>query len=170
MPKLSLIYVNRFVLRGKETKVLLKKLKESLGLSLEPSKVKVEVVKSEDLILYLLNGSPAIMEKDGRLLPTLFFKELVQKLPTVCVDMGAIPAICRGADVMAPGVRRVEGDFGVGSYVKVVDEVHGKAIALGISLLSSIAIKGQRTGKVVEIFHFVGDKVWDLGKTVKPIS
>ncbi|MBS7610425.1 DUF1947 domain-containing protein [Candidatus Bathyarchaeota archaeon] len=157
-------------MRGKETKVLLKKLKESFGLSLEPSKVKVEVVKSDDLTLYLIDGSPALMEKDGHLLPTLFFQELVRRLPSVGVDMGAIPAICRGADVMAPGVRRVEGDFEVGSYVRVVDEVHGKAIALGISLLSSIAIKGQRTGKVVEIFHFVGDKVWNLGKTVKPIS
>jgi PUA domain protein len=164
------MHVKRFVLRGKETKIILRQIKEGFGVSLESAKVKVEVVKSGDLTMYLIDGSPVLMEKEGRLLPTLFFQKLLEDLPAIVVDMGAIPAICRGADVMAPGIRRVEGDFEGGSFVKVVDEVHGKAIALGISLLSSKEIEGQRSGKVVEVFHFVGDKVWNLAKTVKPIS
>ena len=45
--------------------------------------------------------------------------------------MGAIPYVCKGATVMAPGIVRVEGEFGKGDLVLIVDMKHGKALALG---------------------------------------
>ena len=65
-----------------------------------------------------------------RVLPTLLFTEFTAKAPKIVVDMGAIPYVCKGATVMAPGIVRVEGEFGKGDLVLIVDMKHGKALAL----------------------------------------
>jgi len=80
----------------------------------------------------------------------------------VVVDMGAIPHICNGADVMAPGVLRVEGEFSAGDLVLIVDERYGRPVAIGSALIDSEAVNSTKQGKVVKNLHYVGDKVWSL--------
>lgn len=89
----------------------------------------------------------------------------MKELPRITVDMGAVPHVCNGSDVMAPGIRKIEGDFVVGSLLTVVDERHGKFIAVGESLLGLEEMKAARRGKVIKNLHYVGDKVWDAIKT-----
>ncbi len=80
--------------------------------------------------------------------------------------MGAIPYVCKGATVMAPGIVRIEGDFGVGGVVVVADMKHGKALAVGESLLDSETARNTKKGPVVKTLHFVSDKIWDYIKTL----
>ncbi len=86
-------------------------------------------------------------------------------LPTVTVDMGAVPHVVGGADVMAPGVRSVRGDFQAGQFLVVVDEKHGKRLAVGKALLDSDNMRATKKGRVVENVHWVGDAVWDIVKS-----
>ena len=60
--------------------------------------------------------------------------------------MGAVPFVCKGANVMAPGIRKVEGEFAKGDLVIIVDEKHGKALALGESMLDASNLKGNKEG------------------------
>jgi PUA domain protein len=78
--------------------------------------------------------------------------------------MGAIPFVCKGANVMAPGIRRVEGEFSKGNLLVVVDEKHGKALALGESLLDSVVFKEIKNGPVIKTLHYVSDKYWNMAK------
>jgi PUA domain protein len=80
--------------------------------------------------------------------------------------MGAIPYVCNGADVMAPGIVRVEGEFADGDLVLVVDEKHGKPLALGESLSDSESVRNTKEGAVVKNVHFVSDKIWNFAKTL----
>jgi PUA domain protein len=80
--------------------------------------------------------------------------------------MGAVPFVCKGADVMAPGIRRVEGEFGKGDLVVVVDEKHGKALALGESLFDSQTVRNTKKGATVKTLHYVSDKIWNFTKTL----
>jgi PUA domain protein len=80
--------------------------------------------------------------------------------------MGAVPYVCNGADVMAPGIVRVEGEFGKGDLVLVVDEKHGKPLALGLSLNDAENVKKTKQGAVVKNVHFVSDKIWNFAKTL----
>ncbi|MFX0161875.1 MAG: PUA domain-containing protein [Candidatus Hodarchaeota archaeon] len=84
-----------------------------------------------------------------------------KSLPRVVVDMGAVPHVVNGADVMAPGVVRVEGEFMEGSLVVVVDENHGQPLAVGTSVFSREIIenmgKNKEKGRVVISLHHVGD-------------
>jgi PUA domain protein len=129
------------------------------------AKANVEVVESEVGLIYLLGGKPLLFRSD-EIFPILTFKEFTDKAPKVVVDMGAIPYVCKGADVMAPEIRRIEGDFSRGDIVVVVDEKFGKTLALGESLYSSEEAKGIKKGAVLKTKHYVSDKVWNFAKTL----
>jgi PUA domain protein len=80
--------------------------------------------------------------------------------------MGAIPYVCKGATVMAPGIVRIEGEFKSGELVVIADMKHGKALALGESLLDAETARLTKKGPVVKTLHYVSDKVWDYIKTL----
>ena len=74
--------------------------------------------------------------------------------------------MCKGADVMAPGIVRVEGAFNKGDLVLVVDMKHGKALALGESLMDAEVARQIKKGPVIKTLHYVSDKIWDHTKTL----
>jgi PUA domain protein len=125
----------------------------------------VEVTKSSlGFTIYLVNGNASYVRKNNSLFPLLSNEKLAKLLNRITVDMGAIPYICNGADVMAPGVVKVSGDFDYSTLVAVVDENHGKVIAIGKAVLDSKDIRNTEKGKVVDVLHYVGDRVWDYVK------
>ena len=69
------------------------------------------MAKSEDLLFF-----------------TLAFEELFSMFPKIVVDMGAVPYVCKGADIMAPGIRSVNGEFETNNLLIVVDERHNKLV------------------------------------------
>jgi PUA-domain protein len=113
----------------------------------------------DDIIVYLLDGIVQFARRYDTLFPTLNNPNLGE-LPSVSVDMGAIPYVCNGADVMAPGIKEVKRDFEKGGLVVVRDIKHGKALAIGTSLASSSEIRAMKKGKAIRNLHYVGDKIW----------
>ena len=158
----------RYSLKSKQAKQILKEVSERLNFveALFDSKTNVEVVESAVGEIYLVNGKPLFFNVGEKVLPTLLFQGFVLQAPKIVVDMGAIPYVCNGADVMAPGIVRVEGEFGKGALVLVVDEKHGKPLALGESLYDAETVRNTRQGAVVKSVHFVSDKIWDFSKTL----
>jgi PUA domain protein len=67
---------------------------------------------------------------------------------------------------MAPGIVRIEGEFGKGDLVLVVDVKHGKALALGESLMDAQTSRQTKKGPVVNTLHYVSDKIWDYTKAL----
>jgi len=108
------------------------------------------------------------LRKNGQLIPTLVNTEAITSLPKVVVDMGAVPHIVSGADIMAPGIRKVEGSFGEKELVVIIDEKHGKFLSVGRSLLASEALAATKKGKVIVNVHYVGDPVWETIKSQAP--
>jgi len=126
----------RYSLKSKKAKQLLNKLSEILNFDVKTyfdPKINIEIAKSSLGNIYLVNDKPLFFEIKNRVLPTLMFQEFISQAPTIVVDMGAIPYVCNGADVMAPGIVQVKGDFEKGGLVLIIDEKHGKPIALGES-------------------------------------
>jgi PUA domain protein len=130
------------------------------------AKANVEVVESDVGEVYLVAGKPVLFKAGEKVLPTLLFAEFVAKAPKIVVDMGAVPYVCKGADVMAPGIVRIEGDFCKGDIVLVVDMKFGKALALGESLMDAATARQTKKGPVVKTLHYVSDKIWDHTKTI----
>jgi PUA-domain protein len=159
----------RYPLKAKEAKQIVeeasKKLQFDFDVTFGP-KIDVEVVESDVGEIYLISGKPILYRSGERVLPTLFFTEFAARAPKIVVDMGAVPYVCKGATVMAPGIGRVEGEFSKGDIVIVIDIKHGKALAVGESLMDTGTAKQTKKGPVVKTLHYVGDKIWDYIKTL----
>jgi len=157
----------RHFLKDKEVKELLTEVSEKLRIDLKQvfeGNVSFEVVEAEFGKIFLANGKPVIAKTDEGLFPTLVFDELIASAPKVVVDMGAVPYMCKGANVMAPGIRRFEGEFRKGDIVFVVDEKHGKALAVAEALYDSVEAKSVSQGIAFKNIHYVSDKTWNLMK------
>jgi PUA-domain protein len=154
----------RHFLKEKEAKRFLLEVSEKLGTAigqLVGSKTRVEVNETETAEVFIFDGRPLLARSNGVLFPTLSFEELFAVIPKIVVDMGAVPYVCKGADVMAPGVVVIKGEFKENAFLLVVDERHGKPLAVGVALFSSETMKTVNRGKTVTILHYVGDNLWN---------
>ncbi|MCW3983798.1 MAG: DUF1947 domain-containing protein [Candidatus Bathyarchaeota archaeon] len=159
----------RYPLKTKEAKQILDEAAQKVKLDFDAlfgAKTNVEVVESDVGLIYLVGGRPLLFEANQKVLPSLLFSEFTAKAPKIIVDMGAVPYVCKGATVMAPGIVRVEGDFGVGDLVLVADMKHGKALAVGESLMDAETARATKKGPVVKTLHYVSDKIWEYIKTL----
>ena len=159
----------RYFLRAKESKALLAKMSEKLQFDLEKvfkDKINVEAVETDFAEIFLINNEPVLIRSEGNLFPALSFKEILDSVPKVIVDMGAVPYVCKGANVMAPGIRKLEGNGKKGDFVFVVDEEHGKPIAVGEMLYDMAEAGKVGHGVVVKSIHYVGDNVWEAIKRI----
>lgn len=137
------------------------KLREEAGAlldDLESNRVDRALIE-DGTEVYLVDGVVQLASRDESLFPTLLNPN-VERLPSIVVDMGAIPYVCNGADVMAPGIKEIRGEFEEGDLVVVRDIEHGKALAIGRALLGSDETKEMNKGKAVMNLHHVGDKLW----------
>lgn len=121
---------------------------------------KFEEAEFDDKLVYYLDNKIEFVRDENGLYPYIGGK-YVGRLPTVVVDMGAIPYICNGADIMAPGIVEIRHPFKEGDVVVIRDVSHGKALAIGKAKKSSKEIEESKTGKVISNLSYVGDKLWN---------
>lgn len=147
----------RHVMRWKDARAL---IEEAATLLAGVSLGSVEQAELEDgTLIYIIDGTAVLVRAEDVLFPTLK-SPCLERLPAVVVDMGAVPYVCNGADVMAPGVVEVQGDFKEDELVVVRDVRHRKALAVGTAQSSSNEMRASERGKVVKNLHHVGDKLW----------
>ncbi len=159
---------HRHALRRRDVKNLIEELSNKFPELLEVVEIegirhaKVELlITDKEHEVYVLDGKPVIIKYSEIFYPTIeVANQYSKRLPRVVVDRGAVPHIANGADVMAPGIVRVDGAFSAGDIVLIAEETYGRVIAIGRALVSSNEI-GSR-GKVVENLHYVGDRLWRL--------
>ena len=109
--------------------------------------------------VYIFFKEAILARKKDFLIPTLI-NPAIDDLPSALVDMGAIPYVCNGADVMAPGIMDIEGGFEKDGLLVIRDVKHRKALGIGAALHSSEEMKGLKKGKAILNLHYVGDKIW----------
>ena len=109
--------------------------------------------------VYIFFKEAILAKKKNILFPTLI-NSAIDDLPSALVDMGAIPYVCNGADVMAPGIMGIEGGFEKDGLLVIRDVKHKKALGIGAALYSSEEMKGLKKGKAILNLHYVGDKIW----------
>ena len=124
------------------------------------NKKNVEILEAEPNSFILVDGEPYIIIIDDKPFPTLKAALANQiDIKKVTVDMGAIRFVSNGADIMSPGI--VAG-IDEGDIVLIVDETHGKPLAIGVSLISGEEMVENDSGKAVATKHYVGDDIWNF--------
>lgn len=155
----------RHTIRRSQAQELLSSLREQIGDAAEMfSAERMEILETDAAIsLYLVDRKPLLMRLQGIVFPTL--RGLLEHpFPSrrVVVDSGAVPFVIKGADVMRPGITSISDDVTAGMPVQVVEERHGKPIALGIALFDAGEMREKNTGKVIKTLYYVGDDLWSL--------
>lgn len=157
----------RQFLREKEARRILCEFSRKIGCTTEKifgPKPRIEVVETQDAEFFLINGKPLIARLNGVLFPTLIFSEALSFLPQIVVDMGAVPYVCNGADIMAPGLCKITGEFKENDLLQVIDERYGKPLAVGVALFDSRSTRKIEHGKIVKNIHHISDKIWSFIK------
>jgi len=102
-------------------------------------------------------------QREGPYYPTLrFLHKAGDFMPIVQVDTGAIKPLIGGAALMCPGIQKENlGDFEADTPVQIMSLGKKLPFAVGITKMSSDAIKSTNTGVGVEILHTLGDGLWN---------
>jgi len=155
----------RQALREKEATRLLgeffKKLKTDIRELLDAKKPRIETAETSNAKIVFIDGKPLIASLRDLMIPTLLFEKALKLLPKITVNMGAVPHICNGADLMAPGIVKIEANFNVSDLVLIVDEQHHKPLAIVTALVDSQTARTLQHGKVAKSIHYVGDSLWN---------
>ncbi|MBT8242510.1 MAG: RNA-binding protein [Nitrosopumilus sp.] len=147
-----------------ETSALLKTVSEKWGMEFPKIKnVKVHQILDDAQIITGLGIK--ILKVDDDYLPFLSETETLEKFPSVTVDMGAVKFMCKGANVMRPGIKKFT-EFEKDKLVCIVEESQHKFLAIGKSMVSSSELEKMEKGEVIKNIHYISDKFWETGKTI----
>ncbi|MBN2567645.1 RNA-binding protein [Candidatus Woesearchaeota archaeon] len=108
----------------------------------------------------MAGGVCLFLSVGGRPVPTLRNARAAAALPRLVVDRGAVRFMASGADVMRPGIVRIDDAVREGGTVLVVDEQHGKGLCIARSLYDADAMRSLEKGKAAASLHHVGDAYW----------
>lgn len=163
--------VSRYMLSKKDKKRLVSSIREELGekaASLVFGSRRVEATRLRHRnveYVVIVDGVPAFFIYKGEVYPTLLLiykLGFVPELPIVFVDSGAVPHILNGADVMVPGITRIEGSFIKNDKVFVAEGEKQRIFAVGRAIMSSEDIVASKKGRAIENIHYVGDELWEI--------
>ena len=148
-----------------ETSKILEQIKLQWKINLPKQKnIKTHDVNEKGVII-TGNGITAIKIGDD-ILPFLDDVSILEKFPYVTVDMGAVKFVCKGANVMRPGITRFS-DFESGEIVCVIEESQNKFLAVGKAEMSSKEVEDANRGEVIKNIHYISDDFWESKKEIK---
>ena len=147
-----------------ETNALIKTVSERWGIDIPKIKnLKVHQILDDAQII--TGEGIKILKVNDDYLPFLSETNTLEKFPNVMVDMGAVKFMCKGANVMRPGIKKFT-DFEKDDLVCIIEESQHKFLAVGKAMVSSSELEDMEKGEVVKNIHYISDKFWETGKTI----
>ncbi len=134
-----------------------------------PKKARIEVIQTDTGdTLYAVNNILKLWKTKEGYIPvlTLLLNRQVD-LKKIVVDKGAIRFITNAADVMRPGITKIDASIKKDDIVVIVDENHDRALAIGKAMFNATQMQEIKAGKVVKNLHTIQDDVWKFAKEFK---
>ena len=152
---------------------LISKSETNQILKLVSAEWRQELPKIKNLKVYfidehtqLMTGNEiTVLKINDSYLPFLDQTEVLEKFPNVMVDMGAVKFMCKGANVMRPGIKKYT-EFSKGDVVCIVEESQHKFLAVGKAVTDSSELDDMKKGEVIKNLHYISDKCWEFAKMI----
>ena len=134
--------------------------------TLADKKSKIEWIKlGNNEELYAIDDNLAFWLKDGIYIPLIsFFLKNDINFKHVVVDDGAIKFVAKGADVMRPGIIKIDPSIAKGDILIIRDPNHNRVLGVGKALFSASEMEAKEKGKVIKSIHSLSDKIWEFSK------
>jgi PUA domain protein len=134
-----------------------------------PAKCNVELIETEagDTLFAINNILKLWKSKDGYIpVLTLLIKNQVD-LKTIVVDFGAVRYVTNGADIMRPGITKIDPSIRKGDIVRIIEETKNRALAVGKAMFDAPEMEVKDSGKVIKNIHTIQDSVWEFERQFK---
>jgi len=156
---------HRTRLRRKQVDEWFRRLASEFGMVMPSDETPVDQAEAGDLLLLIRHEDPIALVLGEAIVPTVrgLIAFPAQKRH-VTVDMGAVPFVYNGADVMAPGIVDADPAIQPGDLVWVRDEKNRRPLSVGRAIMDGPTMAREERGKAVETIHHVGDDLWHLGE------
>jgi PUA domain protein len=152
-------------LRRKEATAWFSRLATEFGMALPADDEPVDEAEAGDMRLLFFRGEAVALILGDGIAPTVRgLLAFPAGKRAVTVDMGAVPYVYNGADVMAPGIVDADPAIRPGDFVWVRDERNRRPLAVGRAIMDGPAMAREEKGKAIETVHYVGDELWTLGE------
>lgn len=142
---------------------------EEFLIQIIPKKAQIEFIQTETGdILYAVNNELKLWKSTDGYIPvlTLLLANKIN-LKKVVVDKGAIRFVTNGADIMRPGITKIDPSIKKGDIIEIVDENHDRSLAVGRALFNGKEMEALKSGKVVKNLHTIQDPIWEFEKSFK---
>jgi len=152
-------------MREKDVKALKEQMNTVFDISTFDESDAVDLAESPDFNLIFVNNDVLGMIYQEK--PFLTVRGILKYRPrarAVTVDMGAVPYVTNGADVMGPGIVDADPNIKEGDLVWIRDIKNQVPLAVGVSLRSASELMTKEKGKAIATIHNVGDKLWKSGE------
>jgi len=150
-------------LRQRDVKSLREELEAAVGNPVFGDDDNVDVAEAGDLGLIIVdNEIVGLVHGDKPFLSIKGVMKYGASKRHVTVDMGAVPFVTNGADIMGPGIVDCDPSIEEGDLVWIRDENHAVALAIGVALRPAAEIALKKGGKAVASLHNVGDRLWKV--------
>jgi len=156
---------HRTRLRRKEVEAWFRRLSEDFGMAMPSDETPIDAADAGEMRLLLLDDEAIALVLGETVGPTVRgLLAFPASKRHVTVDMGAVPFVYNGADVMAPGIVDADPAIRAGDLVWVRDEKNRRPLAVGRAIMDGPTMAREERGKAVETIHHVGDDLWRLGE------
>ena len=147
-----------------ETTQLLKIVSEKWKIDI-PKVKNLKVYEIDDEIQLITGKEIKILKIKNEYIPFLSEISTLKKFPYVQVDMGAVKFMCKGANLMRPGIKKFS-EFSKDDIVCIVEESQSKFLAVGKSEVDSSELENMDKGEILKNLHYISDKAWEISKTI----
>ncbi len=152
-------------MREKEIKALSSQLEETMGVPVFTEKDAVDLAESTDFnLIFVNNDILGLVYEDAPFLTVRGILKYKPEKRAVTVDMGAVPFVTNGADVMGPGIVDADPEIKEGDLVWIRDIKNKVPLAVGVALRDGKSLAAKEKGKAIKTLHNVGDKLWKSGE------
>ena len=152
-------------MREKEVKALAAQLVDVFGVEVFTEKDAVDFAESSDFdLIFVNNDILGLVYEDN---PFLTVRGILKYRPekrAVTVDMGAVPYVTNGADVMGPGIVDADPEIKEGDLVWIRDIKNKVPLAVGVAMRDGKELSAKEKGKAIKTLHNIGDKLWKSGE------
>ena len=140
-------------------------LTDVFGVEVFSEKDAVDIAESTDFdLIFVNNDILGIIYEDKPFLTVRGILKYKPEKRAVTVDMGAVPYVTNGADVMGPGIVDADQSVSEGDLVWIRDIKNKVPLAVGVALRDGAGLSAKEKGKAIRTLHNVGDKLWKSGE------
>jgi PUA domain protein len=134
--------------------------------ALVDKKSKIEWIKlGNNEELYAIDDNLAFWLKNEKFIPLIsFFLKNDVNFKYVVVDDGAIKFVAKGADIMRPGIIKIDPNIKKGDTVLIRDPKYHKVLAIGQANFNATEMEAKDKGKVIKSLHSLADDIWEFSK------